>query len=81
MVTQSDNLQYMQSLPPGDVALLYGDILYGTGRDFIDYQDIKSDRKTVYEFYEPRIKEAHRIISPTGSIYLQCDWNHIQAWS
>ena len=52
-----DNLEFMKSLPSESIDLIYGDILYGTGRNFGDYQDIKADRKTVEEFYIPRILE------------------------
>lgn len=68
-----DNLEYMKTLPSDSIHLIYGDILYGTGRDFVDYKDIKADRKTVEEFYIPRITEMHRLLKPTGSIYLQMD--------
>lgn len=68
-----ENLDYMKSLPTESIDLIYSDILYGTGRDFGDYKDIKSDRKTVENFYIPRITEMHRLLKPTGSIYLQMD--------
>jgi len=74
-----DNLEYMQTLPSESIDLIYSDILYGTGRDFIDYQDIKADRKTVEEFYIPRIAEMHRLLKSTGSIYLQMD-TRINHW-
>jgi site-specific DNA-methyltransferase (adenine-specific) len=68
-----DNLEYMKSLQSESIDLIYGDILYGTGRDFGDYKDIKADRKTVEAFYIPRITEMHRLLKNTGSIYLQMD--------
>lgn len=73
-----DNLEYMKSLQSESIDLIYGDILFGTGRDFGDYKDIKADRKTVENFYIPRITEMHRLLKPTGSIYLQMDYriNH-----
>lgn len=68
-----DNLEFMKSLQSESIDLIYGDILYGTGRDFGDYKDIKADRKTVEAFYIPRITEMHRLLKNTGSIYLQMD--------
>jgi len=55
-------------------------LLYGTGRKFPDYDDLKIDHKelkfgiipkNIYDFYYPRIKEFHRLLKNTGSIYLQ----------
>ena len=68
-----DNLEYMRTLESESIDLIYSDILYGTGRNFGDYQDIKADRKTVEAFYIPRITEMHRLLKNTGSIYLQMD--------
>ena len=74
-----DNLEYMKSLQSESIDLIYSDILYGTGRDFGDYKDIKADRKTVEAFYSPRITEMHRLLKQTGSIYLQMDFK-ISHW-
>lgn len=74
-----DNLEYMRTLPSESIDLIYSDILYGTGRDFGDYKDIKANRKDVEAFYIPRIKEMHRILKDTGSIYLQMD-TRINHW-
>lgn len=72
-VHRIDNLELMKSIKSESIDLIYSDILFGTGKDFKDFQDIKADRKIVEEFYIPRIKEMHRILKKTGSIYLQCD--------
>ena len=61
------------------VDLIYCDILYGTGRNFGDYQDLNADRKAIEDFYLPRIKEMHRVLKSTGSIYLQMD-TRINHW-
>jgi len=73
-----DNLELLLSQPDESVDLIYCDILYGTGRNFGDYQDLKPIRSEIESHYLPRIKEMHRILNPTGSIYLQMDWriNH-----
>jgi DNA modification methylase len=67
----SDNLELMAEMQDNTVDLIYCDILYGTGRKFKDYQDLKPKREIIEEHYIPRIKEMHRILKPTGSIYLQ----------
>ena len=69
----SDNLELMAEMQDNTVDLIYCDILYGTGRKFKDYQDLKPKREIIEEHYIPRIKEMHRILKDTGSIYLQMD--------
>jgi len=68
-----DNLVLMEEIPDNTIDLIYCDILYGTGRNFKDYQDLKPIRSEIERHYIPRIKEMHRILKPTGSIYLQMD--------
>ena len=69
----SDNLNLMAEIKDNTVDLIYCDILYGTGRKFADYQDLKPKREIIEEHYIPRIKEMHRVLKDTGSIYLQMD--------
>jgi len=69
----SDNLELMKTIESNTIDLIYCDILYGTGRKFADYQDLKPIRSEIENHYIPRIKEMHRILKPTGSIYLQMD--------
>lgn len=78
-VLNMDNLELMRIIPDNSIDLIYCDILYGTGRDFGDYQDIDSNRSRVEEFYIPRIQEMHRILKTSGSIYLQMDYR-IEHW-
>ena len=75
----SDNLELMAEMKDNSVDLIYCDILYGTGRKFKDYQDLKPKREIIEEHYIPRIKEMHRILKDTGSIYLQMD-SKINHW-
>lgn len=74
----SDNLELMAEMQDNTVDLIYCDILYGTGRKFKEYQDLKPKREVIEEHYIPRIKEMYRILKDTGSIYLQMDYkiNH-----
>jgi site-specific DNA-methyltransferase (adenine-specific) len=74
-----DNLEVMKQLPSNSIDLIYCDILYGTGRNFRDYQDIKPKRDIVEAFYIPRIKGMHQLLKDTGSIYLQMD-TRINHW-
>ena len=70
----SDNLELMKTIESNTIDLIYCDILYGTGRNFAEYQDLKPIRSEIENHYIPRIKEMHRILKPTGSIYLQMDF-------
>jgi len=74
-----DNLELMAEIEDNTIDLIYCDILYGTGRKFKDYQDLKPIRSEIETHYIPRIKEMHRILKPTGSIYLQMD-TRINHW-
>jgi DNA modification methylase len=74
-----DNITLLKQLPDNYIDLIYCDILYGTGRNFGDYQDLKCDRKIIEEHYIPRIKEMYRVLKDTGSIYLQMD-TRINHW-
>ena len=73
-----DNLELMEQMEDESVDLIYCDILYGTGRNFGDYQDIKAEKETIFEFYKYRIEEMYRILQKNGVIVLQCDYriNH-----
>lgn len=74
-----DNLSLLNSMEDNSVDLIYCDILYATGRNFGEYQDLKCDRKVIEDHYIPRIKEMRRVLKDTGSIYLQMD-TRINHW-
>ena len=74
-----DNLELMEVIPSETIDLIYCDILYGTGRNFGDYQDLKPIRSEIEAHYLPRLKEMHRVLKSTGSIYLQMD-TRINHW-
>lgn len=74
-----DNLELLNELPSNYINLIYCDILYGTGKKFRDYQDLKPDKKVIYNHYVVRIKEMYRVLSETGTIYLQMDYR-ISHW-
>lgn len=75
----TDNLELMAEIKSNTIDLIYCDVLYGTGKKFKDYQDLKPIRSEIESHYIPRIKEMHRILKPTGSIYLQMDYR-ISHW-
>ena len=73
MIKCMDNLEFMRSINDNSVDLIYNDILFGTGRKFKDYQDLKPIKSEIDEHYIPRITEMKRILKETGTIYLQMD--------
>jgi len=68
-----DNLELLKSQPNHVVSMIYCDILYGTGRNFGDYQDLKPIRSDIETHYLPRLIEMKRVLKQNGSIYLQMD--------
>ena len=73
-VILSDNLEALRSIQESSIDLIYSDILYGTGKNFDAYQDIKAKKQDILDHYEPRISEMKRVLKKTGQIYLQMDW-------
>lgn len=75
----SDNMDLMKTIESNTIDLIYCDILYGTGRNFGDYQDLKPIRSEIEAHYLSRLKEMHRVLKPSGTIYLQMD-TRINHW-
>lgn len=74
-----DNLELLKQLPDESINLIYSDILFATDRDFKDYKDLPYDKKSVDEFYNPRIKEMYRVLKDNGTLVLQMDYR-IDHW-
>ncbi|HLD98224.1 MAG TPA: site-specific DNA-methyltransferase [Candidatus Nanoarchaeia archaeon] len=72
-VYQCDNLYLLKELPSKCIDLIYGDVLFGTGKDFKEFKDLKPVRLDILEFYTPRLIEMHRVLKPTGLLYFHCD--------
>ena len=68
-----DNITLLNKLDSECVDLIYCDILYGTGKKFKDYADLRNDKNEVNDHYIPRLHEMKRVLSKTGTIYLQMD--------
>ena len=72
-ISCQDNLDLLKTLDDNSIDLIYCDILYGTGRKFKDYQDLKPIKSDIEDHYITRLKEMHRVLKDTGTIYLQMD--------
>ena len=75
----SDNLELIKTIESNTIDLIYCDMLYGTGRNFGDYQDLKPIRSEIESHYLPRLIEMKRVLKQNGSIYLQMD-TRINHW-
>ena len=78
-IYNEDNLDVMNIISNETIDLIYSDILYGTGKKFKDYADLKPQKEMIDEHYVPRIIEMHRLLKHSGSIYLQMDYR-ISHW-
>ena len=74
-----DNLSFLKKIDDEIIDFIYCDILYGTGRNFGSYIDIRADKEIVFSFYLPRILEFYRVLKNTGSIVFQMD-KRINHW-
>ena len=73
-IYKSDNIELLKSLPDNSVNLIYCDILYNSGKKFDDYDDDLGTPHEAIEWYRPRIKEMHRVLSKNGTILIHCNW-------
>ena len=73
MIIQGDCLDVMGHISDGWVDLIYADPPYNTGRDFGKFDDRWSSDEEYLGFIVARLREMHRILKPTGSLYLHCD--------
>ncbi len=81
-----DNLERMGRLPPDSVDLIYLDPPFFSNRDYEviwgDEAEMRSfeDRWTggmnyYVRWMRDRVREMHRVLKPTGSVFLHCDWH------
>ncbi len=81
-----DNLEIMRQMPAESVDLIYLDPPFFSNRN---YEVIWGDKGEIRSFEDrwsggidhyiawlkERVAEMHRLLKPTGSIYLHCDWH------
>jgi site-specific DNA-methyltransferase (adenine-specific) len=83
VVHQEDNLAVLARLPAGCIDLVYLDPPFNTGRTHTargaDGEERSFDDRwqgglaTFLDWMRPRLRELHRVLKPTGSLYLHCD--------
>ncbi len=76
----ADCLSVLEVLPPDLVHLAYLDPPFNTGRRQAasggEYRDSWRTLDAYLEFMRRRIKAVHRVLAPSGSILLHCDWHY-----
>jgi DNA modification methylase len=73
-VYHCNNLDLLKHQCSGEVNLIYCDILYGTGKKFKDYEDLKPIKNIIFDFYTSMFQEMHRVLNETGTICIQMDY-------
>ena len=75
-----DCLEMMQNfLDTQSIDLIYADPPFFTNRDHAGaagaYSDKWADVEDYLDWLRPRLREMRRVLKPTGSIYVHCDWH------
>ncbi len=79
-----DCLVKLKSFPAGCVDLVYIDPPFNSNRDYGSATKAIDDRRfsdkfdgvnAYLRYMKPRLKELHRVLKPTGSLYYHCDWH------
>ncbi len=85
-IYEGDNLEIMSKFPSKSIDLIYADPPFFSNRK---YEVIWKDKAEISSFedrweggiehyiswMEPRLRECHRLLKDTGSMYLHCDWH------
>ena len=72
---QGNCLEILKQIESESVDLIATDPPFNTGRDFGQYKDKFESVNHFVQFLRERVKECHRVLKSTGSIYLHCDPN------
>ena len=74
---QGDNLEVMRGLPSESIDLIYIDPPYFSQRNYGDFDDRWKSMQHYLDFMVERLKEMHRLLKQTGSIYVHLDWHAV----
>ncbi|MDR2632330.1 MAG: hypothetical protein LBC51_01730, partial [Treponema sp.] len=81
-----DNLEVLKTLETDSIDLIYLDppffsnrnyeVIWGDAGEVRSFQDRWAGGISHYiDWLKDRVAEMHRILKPTGSIFLHCDWH------
>ena len=85
-IYEGDNLEILSKFPDKSVNLIYADppffsnrhyeVIWHDGSEIRSFQDRwKGGIEHYISWMEPRLRECHRVLKDTGTIYLHCDWH------
>ncbi len=85
-IYEGDNLEIMSKFPDESIDLIYADppffsnrqyeVIWKDGAEIRAFQDRwKGGVEHYISWVEPRLRECHRILKKTGSLFLHCDWH------
>jgi len=65
----------LKDIPHNTVDLIYLDPPFFSQSDYDKFDDKWKTMNDYLDYMEIRLKECYRVLKPTGSIYLHCDWH------
>jgi site-specific DNA-methyltransferase (adenine-specific) len=68
-----DNIVELKKIPDKSIDLVYLDPPFNSKKNFGEFDDRWESMDDYIKFMEDRVKEIHRILKPTGSMYLHTD--------
>lgn len=71
----NDNLEELKKIPKESVDSVYIDPPFFTQRDFGDFDDRWDNLGDFVGFMEPRLREIHRILKPSGTLWMHVDYH------
>ena len=85
-IYEGDNLEILSKFPDKSVDLIYADPPFYTNKGFEIIWKDGAERRAFEDrwaggiehfisWMEPRLRECHRILKDTGSMFLHCDWH------
>ena len=83
-VLLGDNLAILQQLPSNAIDMVYLDPPFGSSRHYHathpngevrTFSDVWEHLDDYLSWLHPRVLELHRIMKPTATFYLHCDWH------
>lgn len=80
LLFQGDNLEVLKDIASDSIDLCYIDPLFFSNRHYVSevasFNDCWAGGINHYiEWLYKRVEQIHRVLKPTGSFYLHCDWH------
>jgi len=75
VIYNEDCLEGMKRLLDETIDLIYIDPPFNSEKDYESYNDKWKGIENYISWIRPRVEELYRVLKPTGSFYLHCDWH------